>query len=1570
MRIRLESTPQLPSPKKLTDKDEQSNGRPVPAPTMSKQAVISVIQDVIGEYVQNMSKDSLNIALVRGKITLTDVQLDGDIIGSHVLGAVGLSGFVCLSCSARKLRITIPWGSLEKTPTKCEISGVHLVCVPLLPSNANSLSGAGTAADPRCTIRTRAKRSALARYERNFFGGRILGEGPMKNKNRRVELKRRTRAVRMSMQASLRSSAIEGGTGPRKSGNDGDGDDDLKQKENVLGEEDDVDASAAAAAAATADLRSALTMKLKAKAFRNIEASIKQIHLRCEVSKGALNSNADGHQKQGSADSQVSAAGEGAFTFGCTLDSFVVRTATPSWETGESIFADVGDTSKSATNSGAKESTQAQAAAFGPGTGPTYKVVELNGIRIYWDNEPTFLITETDALTEQHTIPPHKVQKRIADAMEVMVDAQDPGDDIRNALALASTKRSRDSVRSSRKRTASIDADIGDVEVASRQHEYCCSPFNLMFRATFSDIAQEGPSQWEVELLPIQLRLKIQPHQYRQYQQLRSVMIAQKKIDTMQHQRPDASPTDDPIAWWRYTVGRMVARPNARPWRDVRQIVKSRSRYIELVIKKLNRQRDGAGFHGGLNDEESQELLALEDALPIESLLSFHLLALRDVYRQQADSGEYLRREETMNSLLLASDTSSQKHRSGLKRITRKLTGRAPKRSASVADKSSTSSDGNDIEVRPAGVTELMATIVSTPEVDNSCVLLSSPDDAIIQMKFIVRQIHLSVSLISPESKRPFVTLEVEADGSMYSSGMRVNIKEVALDLRRVSIDAREAKILSIGSGEQEEAACRLMASRDVKSLALGVSARPATLVWNNTCFHELLSFLSAKGAGDFQDMVKSKLRSAATPLAYKARVAILSPKAISVEMNIEAPKVWLPISSSFTSKHNTYDNQGVIDGAIYFDAGLLRFSLSKGEGTADTMSVASISQINARYSESVVGFVVDDRGSIVPRLSSTLLGTKGDISIVRPFSINIDASVAADYETWDGTISSLVDQIDTLSGNHVSTSITVSIGDIYFDLVDAGIIIRAAGKVYAAEVLRAKQRASQRKEASTTRSSNPELEASAYQFMEDQSEHAKRRPESNSLILTVTLDRIRAALASRVSSSERQYLFQLDSLKIQHATLFDEKLTRFVMIDASIHRRDRQLKLFGRPEAQSVATEGQKTTDCLDDNFIRASFLANRREGMNELELDIRPLVLIVTPLSLIDCKHSIKGIAEVGELIGREVERRVHHLGRSTRIRRAISSDASPRASPRTSNVKPAVANATVQKSAPNNIDSTLVFRLTMDDATILVSSIIDDFRNEEAERGEQITMSSETLQVVSSALIMFQSVENDDDEATGSKTFHLSLDDFSASLVGANESSQRVFDPSAFEFRAVYSTQNHGSVVSQDFSLHGDSAKAYASPSIIVAFRLIGDSMSQVFASREQKQTATGKRPKHPSSKKRVGIGSLIQYQKSGTGIATSMKWELDSISCVVSRPFETQRSTWSDGAQLFEVLINDAKGSLDGCVSALYGDVNATFCINYFRPGSQQWDYIVEPFQLNLSVEQMPNEIVSTLALVSH
>jgi vacuolar protein sorting-associated protein 13A/C len=126
---------------------------------MAKQFVIAALEEVIGEYVLNLSKENLTIAALSGKIKLENVQLDGDLLGSHVLGAIGLgAGFGVLSCSARQVIVSVPWGNLENEPTKMEVRGVHLVCIPLMPATAHCLFGAGTIVDPRCALRTRAKR--------------------------------------------------------------------------------------------------------------------------------------------------------------------------------------------------------------------------------------------------------------------------------------------------------------------------------------------------------------------------------------------------------------------------------------------------------------------------------------------------------------------------------------------------------------------------------------------------------------------------------------------------------------------------------------------------------------------------------------------------------------------------------------------------------------------------------------------------------------------------------------------------------------------------------------------------------------------------------------------------------------------------------------------------------------------------------------------------------------------------------------------------------------------------------------------------------------------------------------------------------------------------------------------------------------------------------------------------------------------------------------------------------------------------------------------------------------------
>jgi hypothetical protein len=50
------------------------------------------MEEFLGEYIINIGKENLQVAVIRGKLKLDNVQLDGDLIGSHVLGAVGLNG--------------------------------------------------------------------------------------------------------------------------------------------------------------------------------------------------------------------------------------------------------------------------------------------------------------------------------------------------------------------------------------------------------------------------------------------------------------------------------------------------------------------------------------------------------------------------------------------------------------------------------------------------------------------------------------------------------------------------------------------------------------------------------------------------------------------------------------------------------------------------------------------------------------------------------------------------------------------------------------------------------------------------------------------------------------------------------------------------------------------------------------------------------------------------------------------------------------------------------------------------------------------------------------------------------------------------------------------------------------------------------------------------------------------------------------------------------------------------------------------------------------------------------------
>lgn len=422
---------------------------------MAKQFIISAMEETLGEYILNISRENLKIATLRGELKLENVQLDGDLVGSHVLGAVGLSGYGVLSCSAKSIKVSIPWKNLEREPTKFEVRGVHLICVPLTPSTANQMYGAGTLLDPRCTLRTRAKRLVLARYERNYWNGLIPGEGPvMKRIQRAVKDVERDRRRSVSKTRKREKSTQNHHHPPTEESEmedfihdvllpnlGGTTTDTSNQSIDLSSEVYLEETSFVSTTDELPELPRDWKVKLREKILRNIEASFHDLHIRLEVPEHGLEFKGvdTGHNNTTTtAAATVTAnpaspsrpssrrAERRAFALGFTLDSLVVRTANRHWEVGSHEKRSyVDDTDPDRDHLGPNEYV-----AF------NNKIGYFNQLSIYWDDDPPILLSETDALQgnyRKHS--PEKLQAKVVAAMDALFGNQNPGNVIRQSLS-------------------------------------------------------------------------------------------------------------------------------------------------------------------------------------------------------------------------------------------------------------------------------------------------------------------------------------------------------------------------------------------------------------------------------------------------------------------------------------------------------------------------------------------------------------------------------------------------------------------------------------------------------------------------------------------------------------------------------------------------------------------------------------------------------------------------------------------------------------------------------------------------------------------------------------------------------------------------------------------------------------------------------------------------------------------------------------------------------------------------------------------------------------------------------
>jgi Vacuolar sorting-associated protein 13, N-terminal len=325
----------------------------------------------------------------------------------------------------------------------------------------------------------------LARLERNFWNGQLPNEGPpMKQAQRAVreverDIKLRRKAAATATASSSSSSKHKSSSSSSSwsledssttdleaeealdklifgnNGVDGGGDHSHEEKSSK-------ESLSAASYFSTDDLPQIprdWKVKVREKVLRNMEATMHDVHIRCEVSEkeaaaagldsilgggnggsgsgsgsssvqettnSSTNTNNNNHK--GETSSRLSAE-ERAFAFGFTLESLVVRTASENWEVGSHDRRNPVDGSAMSSVKG----------HLGPNEYmvKNNKIGYFNKLSMYWDDEPPILLADTDVLRGNYRkLSPEKLQSRIAAAMDAMFHRQEPGKAVRQSLSV------------------------------------------------------------------------------------------------------------------------------------------------------------------------------------------------------------------------------------------------------------------------------------------------------------------------------------------------------------------------------------------------------------------------------------------------------------------------------------------------------------------------------------------------------------------------------------------------------------------------------------------------------------------------------------------------------------------------------------------------------------------------------------------------------------------------------------------------------------------------------------------------------------------------------------------------------------------------------------------------------------------------------------------------------------------------------------------------------------------------------------------------------------------------------
>lgn len=704
--------------------------------------------------------------------------------------------------------------------------------------------------------------------------------------------------------------------------------------------------------------------------------------------------------------------------------------------------------------------------------------------------------------------------------------------------------------------------------------------------------------------------------------------------------------------------------------------------------------------HGSLSAAENAELLRLEDLLPIETLLSFHLLALRKVV--QVQHIEMIQKYKGNGGRKINQNLDSSVHSTSPKGRSRRLL-QSRQRSDKTKNMSSPSIEMQEMSettslpsfsdsTKPSKLSSLPKkpgkgrlipkmskslfrlsprkdkshqsgaddTISLSPSMDkqlefdwNDDVPINERDEEDQGMVKTIRcnQLSLIVSVRDKSNNLPVLKANLKASTWIHHTpgdGMHLLFDLKNFDFvdctgdvssRLVKFEVPDFKVPEgistsmkddiyletfcdeMHDGElampPSEVVSRLLITERPNGRSISLSAYAATMIWNKTCVDAFMNTFFPSQNLESRSIIQNQLRNAATPIAHKAQVALTSPKSLSINVNIDAPKVLFPISQNST------------DGALFVDVGKMTLVLRKPEFVARMRWEMDCTGINVNFRR------FDDNRKI------------HDIPIILPLALHYEVE-----RSGDGPAT--ITRRNGIKYKQSKVSKLV-MSEISIRLVDVEVLSKAIGKWYASELSQVKKKRG-----------NPK-DVKKDEALSDSNLGKDSHVEKISQDFSISVEKIELYLQgppnkSSLHSSKRTYLVELKKLNMirsrNGSVRTSTAILQFINIalmkelppkldTASLLQPESRFSVL-KCSKEHLSGQNLQIDDLNQNNKVNGAimftFIHDESTHIDDLDLAFNGIEIRVTSTSLRDCYGATKRVLEVIRIMTGEMERRVH--------------------------------------------------------------------------------------------------------------------------------------------------------------------------------------------------------------------------------------------------------------------------------------------------------------------------------------